>query len=64
MKNLIATICLTVAVLLGSAGVSWGAGLQNGLAAAQQGDFATVLRECFEAKTQFAVIFGERFVNV
>lgn len=29
MKNLTATICLTIAVLLGSAEVSWGVDLQN-----------------------------------
>ena len=45
MKNLTATICLTITVLLGSAGVSWSADFQKGLAAAQRGDFATALRE-------------------
>ena len=45
MRNLTVTICLTIAVLLGSAGMSWGADLQKGLAAAQRGDFATALRE-------------------
>ena len=45
MKNLTATICLTIAVLLGSAGVSWSADFQKGLAAHQRGDFATALRE-------------------
>ena len=45
MKNLTATICLTITVLLGGVGVSWGADLQKGLAAAQRGDFATALRE-------------------
>jgi len=29
MRNLTATICLTIAVLLGSAGMSWGADFQN-----------------------------------
>jgi hypothetical protein len=29
MKNLTATICLTIAVLLGSAGVSWSADFQG-----------------------------------
>ena len=33
MKNLTATICLAVAVLLGSAGVSWSQDLQKGLTA-------------------------------
>ena len=45
MRNLTATICLAVAVLLGSAGVSWSQDWQKGLAAYQSGDFATALRE-------------------
>jgi TPR repeat protein len=45
MKNLTLTICLTLAVLLGSTGTSWGADFQKGFAAAQSGDFATALRE-------------------
>jgi len=45
MKNLTVTLCLTIAVLLGSAGVSWSADFQKGLTAAQSGDFATALRE-------------------
>ena len=45
MKHLTITLCLTLAVLLGSVGVSWGADFQKGLAAAQNGDFATALRE-------------------
>ena len=45
MRNLTATICLTIAVLLGSAGVSWSADFQKGLAAARSGDYATALRE-------------------
>jgi TPR repeat protein len=45
MKNLTATIRLTIAVLLGSTGTSWGADFDKGLAAAQSGDFATALRE-------------------
>jgi hypothetical protein len=44
MKNLTAAICLTIAVLLGSAGVSWGADFQKGLTAAQSGDYPTDLR--------------------
>ena len=38
-------LCLTLAVLLGSAGMSWSADLQKGLDAANRGDFATALRE-------------------
>ena len=45
MKRLTATLCLTVAVLLGSAGMSWSAHLDKGFAAAQSGDYATALRE-------------------
>jgi hypothetical protein len=29
MRNLTATLCLTIAVLLGSAGVTWSANFQN-----------------------------------
>jgi len=45
MKKLTATICLTLAVLLGSAGISWSADFQKGQTAYQNGDFATALRE-------------------
>ena len=45
MRNLTATICLAVALLLGSAGVSWSQDYQKGLAAYQSGDYATALRE-------------------
>jgi hypothetical protein len=45
MKNITATLCLTIAVLLGSIGNSESADLQKGLTAAQSGDYATALRE-------------------
>ena len=45
MKNLTRTICLTLAVLLGGVGTSWGADFQKGVAAVKSGDFATALRE-------------------
>ena len=45
MRNLTATLCLTIAVLLGSVGVSASADFEKGLTAAQSGDFATALRE-------------------
>jgi TPR repeat protein len=45
MKNLTATICLAVALLLGSAGVSWSQDRQKGSTAYQSGDYATALRE-------------------
>jgi len=45
MRNLTATLCLTVAVLLGSAGMSWSADFQKGHAALKSGDYATALRE-------------------
>ena len=45
MKNLTSTLCLTIAVLIGSAGVSWSADWNEGLTAYQSGDYATALRE-------------------
>ena len=43
MKTLTA-VCLTFAVLLGTAGVSWGADYQKGVTAYQRGDYITALR--------------------
>ncbi|SVE46259.1 uncharacterized protein METZ01_LOCUS499113 [marine metagenome] len=45
MKKLALTICLTLAVLLGGTGTSWGTDYEKGLAAANSGDFETALRE-------------------
>jgi hypothetical protein len=46
MRNLTATtICLTLAVIFGCAGMSWGADLQKGLDAYNRGDYATALQE-------------------
>ncbi len=45
MKNITLTICLTLAILLGGVGTSWGADYEKGLAAANSGDFETALRE-------------------
>ena len=45
MKNLTITLCLTITLLLGSAGMSWSADLQKGLTAYKSGDYATALRE-------------------
>jgi len=45
MRNLTATLCLTLAVLLGSAGVSVSQDFQKGFDAWDRGDFATALRE-------------------
>ena len=45
MRRLTTTLCLTLAVLLGSAGVSWSADFQKGLDAYDRGDYATALRE-------------------
>ncbi len=39
------TICLTLALLLGSVGTSWGADFYKGVDAYKSGDFATALRE-------------------
>jgi len=45
MKNLTVTFCLTIAVFLGNAGVSWSADFQTGVAAYERRDYATALRE-------------------
>ena len=45
MKNLTATLCLSVALLFGCTGVCKSADFQKGLTAAQSGDYATALRE-------------------
>jgi TPR repeat protein len=45
MRNLTATLCLTLAVLLGSVGISWSADYQKGVAAYIAGDYETVHRE-------------------
>ena len=44
MQKLTATLCLTLAVLFGSLGISESADYQKGLTAAQSGDYATALR--------------------
>ena len=56
MRNLTATICLTLAMFLGSAGVSWSADFQKGVTAYQSGDYATALRE-WKPERWFAIIF-------
>ena len=45
MRKLTATLCLTIAVLLESIGMSAGDDLQKGLTAYQSGDYANALRE-------------------
>ena len=45
MKNLTATICLTITLLLGSVGASWSADWNKGLTAFKSADYATALRE-------------------
>jgi hypothetical protein len=45
MRNLTAILCVTLAVLLGSAGMSWSADFQKGVDAYNRGDYATALRE-------------------
>ena len=45
MKSLIATLCLTIAVILGSMGNSESADFQKGLTAYRSNDYATALRE-------------------
>ena len=44
MRKLTTTLCLTIAVLLGSAGMSRSADFQKGLSAYDKGDYATALR--------------------
>jgi hypothetical protein len=45
MKNLTATLCLSVALLFGCTGVCKSADFQRGLTAHKSGDYATALRE-------------------
>ena len=45
MKNLTATLCLTIAVLLGSVGMSARADYQKGAAAFGKKDYATALEQ-------------------
>ena len=45
LKRLIRIIYLTLAVLLGTTGTSWGADYNKGMEAYQSDDFATALRE-------------------
>ena len=45
MRNLTAIFCLTLVILLGSAGNSESADFQKGYTAYKSGDFATALRE-------------------
>jgi len=45
MKRLLPILCLTLAVLLGSAGVSESADFQKGFDAYERGDYTTALRE-------------------
>ena len=45
MKNLMPATFLTIAVLMGGAGTSWGADFQKGMVAFNKGDFTTALNE-------------------
>ena len=45
MRNLTATLCLSVALLFGCTGVCKSADFQKGVTAYQSGDYATALRE-------------------
>ena len=45
MKNVTRTICLTLALFLGSVGTGCGPDFDKGVAATQSGDFATALGE-------------------
>jgi len=44
MRRLLPILCLTLVVLLGSVGVSWGADWDKGWNAYYNGDYATALR--------------------
>jgi hypothetical protein len=44
MKNLVATLCLTISMLLGSVGLSSAADFQTGMNAYLRDDYATALR--------------------
>ena len=46
MKNLTATICLTLAVLLGSSGMSWGADFRNCEQEYKNNNYDTAIRLC------------------
>lgn len=62
------TICLTIALLLGSAGVSWSADFQKGLTAYESGDFATAPREwrplAEQGNAEAQAFLGGRTVSV
>ena len=45
MRRLLPILCLTLALLLGSAGVSWSGDFGRGYVAYKSGDYATALRE-------------------
>ena len=45
MSKLTSTLCLTIALLLGSTGMSECADIQKGFTAYKSGDYATALRE-------------------
>lgn len=47
------TICLTIAVLFRSAGVSWSQDYQKGYAACESGDFVTALWEWIPLATMW-----------
>ena len=59
MRRLTATVCLTLAVLIGSAGVSVSQDFQNGVDAYNRGDYATAVKwytlaaEQRDARAQF-----------
>ena len=52
MKQILTSLCLTIAVLLGSTGVSWSADYQKGVTAYNNGDYAIALH-----------VISELFIN-
>ena len=58
MRKLSVTLCLTIAGLLGSVGVSESGDYQNGLDAYKSGDYATALRELRPLEEESEVMLG------
>jgi TPR repeat protein len=65
MKNLTATLCLSVALLFGCTGVCKSADFQRGLTAHKSGDYATALREwtplAEQGDTSAQIILGRMY---
>ena len=62
MRHLTATICLTVAVLLGSAGEGLSADRKKGLDAHKRGDYAPALGK-WKTLTETEDVFAQTFLG-